>query len=105
MTMAAAMIDTGMVTAGITVARAVPRNRKMTMSTRISVSDSAHTTFLSDAAMYTPLSMLISSEMSFGSVGCICARRFFTALDVASTLAFDCGMMAIESPITPLERE
>ena len=56
--MAAATMDTGMVTAGISVARRVPRNRKMTMSTRISVSLSANTTFLSEAAMNTPLSML-----------------------------------------------
>ena len=62
--MAAATMDTGMVTAGISVARNVPRNRKMTMSTRISVSDRANTTFLRDAAMYTPLSMLISTCMS-----------------------------------------
>ena len=61
MTMAAAMMDTGIVTAGISVARSVPRNRKMTMSTRISVSVSANTTFLSDAAMNTPLSMLTST--------------------------------------------
>ena len=40
-TMAAAMMDTGIVTAGISVARKVPRNRKMTMSTRNSVSVSA----------------------------------------------------------------
>ena len=66
--MAAATIDTGMVTAGISVARSVPRNRKMTMSTRIRVSDSASTTFFSDAAMNMPLSMLISTTMSFGSV-------------------------------------
>ena len=39
------------------------------MSTRISVSVSANATFLSDAAMNTPLSILISTFMSFGSVG------------------------------------
>src|SRR6185436_1163201 len=105
MTMAAAMIDTGIVTAGIRVARAVPRNRKITMSTRISVSVSANATFLSDAAMNTPLSMLISTFMSFGSVGWISASRFLTALDVANTFAFDWGMIAIDSPTTPFERE
>src|SRR6187455_2812997 len=105
MTMAAAMMDTGIVTAGISVARAVPRNRKMTISTRISVSDSAHTTFLSEAAMYTPLSMLMSMVTSLGNVGWICASRSRTAFEVASTLAFDCGMMAIDAPMMPLVRE
>ena len=105
MTMAAATMDTGMVTAGISVARTVPRNRKITMSTRISVSDSANTTFLSDAAMNTPLSMLTSTLMSLGSVGWISSSRSFTAAEVASTLAFDCGMMAMDRPITPLERD
>src|SRR3954453_6123708 len=105
MTMAAAMMETGIVTAGISVARAVPRNRKMTMSTRTSVSDSAHTTFLSEAAMYTPLSILTSTVMSLGSVGCTWASRSLTAFEVASTLAFDCGMMARDAPMMPLVRE
>ena len=43
--------------------------------------------------------------MSFGSVGWISASRFLTALEVASTLAFDCGMIAIDRPMAPLERE
>ena len=75
------------------------------MSTRISVSVSANTTFLSDAAMNTPLSMLTSTVMSFGSVDWISASRFFTAPDVASTFAFDCGMTAIERPMAPFERD
>src|SRR5690349_16036299 len=105
MTMAAAMIDTGMVTAGISVARAVPRKRKMTMSTSTSVSVSANTTFFRDAAMYTPLSMFTSILMSSGNVDWIWLSRAFTAFEVASTLAFDCGMMAMEVLITPFERD
>src|SRR5690349_1787184 len=103
--MPAATIDTGIVTAGISVARTVPRNRKITMRTRISVSDSADTTFFSDAAMNTPLSMLSDTDMSLGNVFSISASRFFTALEVASTLAFDCGMIAIDRPVTWLERD
>ena len=79
MTRAAAMMDTGIVTAGISVARSVPRNRKITMSTSTSVSDSANTTFSSDAAMNTPLSMLTSTCMSLGKVDWISASRFLTA--------------------------
>ncbi len=60
MTVAAAMMDTGIVTAGINVARTVPRNRKMITSTISIVSNSTVTTFFSDSRMNTVKSRLIS---------------------------------------------
>ena len=43
--------------------------------------------------------------MSLGTVFCTSASRSFTRLDVASTLAFDCGMIAMERLMAPFERD
>jgi hypothetical protein len=77
-TIAAAMIDTGIVTAGISVARMLPRNTKMTTSTMDMVSASATTTFFIDSRMNTELSMFTSILMSSGSVFLM---RSISALD------------------------
>ncbi len=69
MTMNVAMIEIGMVTAGTSVARRLPRNRKITSSTTVIEMPSAVTTSRSDALMESARSMLMVSDMPAGSPG------------------------------------
>ena len=105
MTMAAPNSDTGMVAAGISVARRLPRNRKMTTSTMTMVSPKACTTFFMDSRMNTELSMLTSTPMSSGSVVRMRAISSLTAVATSSTLAVDSGTMGIMIAGLPSLRE
>ena len=104
MTIAAANKDTGMVTAGISVARVVPRNRMMITSTINKVSVSTVSTFFIDSATNTVKSRLISPVMSLGKVRLISASSARTASETSSTFALEVGTTPMLSPGSPLER-
>jgi hypothetical protein len=99
--MEAAKMETGMVAAGISVARRLPRNRNMTTRTMTPVSPSATSTFFIDSRMNIELSMFTSNVMSCGSVSRMSAISFLMAAETSSTLAVDNGVTGIISAGLP----
>jgi len=104
MTMAAASSDTGIVTAGIRVARSVPRNTKITTSTISRVSSSTLPTLRIDSSTNEVKSRLTSASMSGGSVLRRRSSSARTPLDTSRMLALEVGMTPMLTLGRPLER-
>ena len=105
MTVAEASSDTGIVTAGISVARQVPRNTKITTSTTISVSISTFATLRIDSTMNTVKSRFTPMLMSAGMLGLAISSAARTRFDTSSTLAVEVGTMPRLTPGRPSERD
>ena len=106
MTMNAAMMDTGIVTAGISVARRLPRNRKITTSTSSIAITSAITTSLhrlldEHGAVDVDLERRARRQLRRG-----CARsRRAPRGATSSVFAFEICSMPMLMPGTPFERD
>ena len=102
--MPAANSDTGIVTAGIKVARSVPKNSMMTTSTINIVSPSTVSTLRIDSDTNTVKSRLISAEISLGKERFNSASSLWTALETSNTFAFEVGTTPTLKPGKPCAR-
>ena len=104
MTIAAAMMDTGIVSPGMMVARQELRNSSITISTTPRAMNSALITSIMDLPTNSEKSTFTSMLMSSGSVDCRRSTSSITAWLTATMLAWACGTIPRLTPACLLER-
>ncbi len=101
MTMNVEMMATGIVRAGMIVARSEPRNAKITISTSISEKARAFSTSFIDSRIDSEKSTLTRIRTSDGNSDCIRSTSTITASFVSRIFAFACGTIPRLTPATP----